>query len=203
MKRMSVFVMKKKPQKTKIQCSTQLPYRFGHLSSLTRRLLLRKQKEVVLRLPASVRGTRAWNAATTQVKKTKVTKFKCFCPWTLWHPEPERPFVHLWGKWQPSMCELHPVLLQRPHPPLFYSPIAQYCSTSPMKGNADEMQTLKEWVIKALKRSKILEHTSTAKRNCLSLGWGQVKKSRGERKGEGTKPSKEAKEPVEYGSQEK
>lgn len=62
------------------------------------------------------------------------------------HPEPERPFVHLWGKWQPSMCELHPVLLQRPHPPLFYSPIAQYCSTSPMRGNADEMQTLKnEW----------------------------------------------------------
>ncbi len=36
--------------------------RFGHLSPLTARpLLLRKQKEIVLRLPASLRATSAWD----------------------------------------------------------------------------------------------------------------------------------------------
>lgn len=35
--------------------------RFGHLSPLSCPLLLMKQKEVVLRLPASLRGTSAWD----------------------------------------------------------------------------------------------------------------------------------------------
>lgn len=37
------------------------PYRFGHLSPFSARpLLLRKLKEVVLRLPASHRGLSSW-----------------------------------------------------------------------------------------------------------------------------------------------
>lgn len=68
-----------------------------------------------------------------------------------------------------------------------------YCTTSPIKGIGDEIQTLKNEKIKAQKRSKISKHTFTVKRHYSSLGWGQVKKSRGEKEkekeGETTKSS--------------
>lgn len=105
------------------------------------------------------------------------------------HPEPERPFVHLWGKWQPSMCELHPVLLQRPHPPLFYSPIAQYCSTSPMRGNADEMQTLKNECSKHGKDQRFRNIHQRRSATVCHLAEVKWKKAEGKGKGKEKEPN--------------
>lgn len=51
-------------------------HRFGHLAPLPAGpLLLRKQKEIVVRLPAPLRGTRAWGQTTNAPFSTKTFIF--------------------------------------------------------------------------------------------------------------------------------